>query len=61
MDYAKKTKQELAKILFEKKKELRVFRFSITGTKIKNVKQGRMLRKEIARIMTALNAPSPSA
>lgn len=58
MEYKGKTEQELAKLLEEKKKELRVFRFSITGTKIKNVKQGKTLRKEIARILTVLNTPA---
>jgi len=45
---------ELIKMLGEKRESLRVFRFGVTGGKTKNVKEGRTLRKEIARILTEL-------
>jgi len=48
--------KELLKKLSEKRTELREFRFGIAGSKIKNVKAARGLRKEIARILTQLNA-----
>jgi ribosomal protein L29 len=53
--YAGKTKEDLAKALYEKREALRAFRFGEAGTKTRNVKEGSALRKEIARIMTELN------
>lgn len=54
IDFKTKTPAELHKLLTEKKEAFRVFRFNISGSRIKNVKEGRNLRKEIARIMTVL-------
>ncbi len=45
---------DLLKQLSEKREALRVFRFGSTGAKITNVKTGRGLRKDIARILTSL-------
>ena len=56
-DIISKTPADLNKILTEKKEALRVFRFGTVGAKTKNVKEGRAIRKEIAQIMTVLNAP----
>lgn len=50
-----KTNQDLSKILTEKREALRVFRFGTSGSKTKNVKEGRELKKDIARILTVLN------
>ena len=47
-----KKDSELEKNLREKKKSLRLFRFSLSGGKVKNTKEGKALRKEIAQIMT---------
>jgi ribosomal protein L29 len=55
-DFNNKSAQELVKALNEKQVALRSFRFGMSGSKTKNVKEGRNLRKEIARILTALNA-----
>jgi ribosomal protein L29 len=55
-DLIKKTGKELVVLLKEKREALRVFRFASSGAKTKNVKEGNSLKKEIARIMTALNA-----
>ena len=52
-----KSPADLAKLLSEKREALRVFRFGTVGAKAKNVKEGRAIRKEIAQIMTVLNAP----
>jgi ribosomal protein L29 len=49
-----KTKDELQKELHEKHEALKNFRFGITGSKVRNVREGRNLRKDIARIETAL-------
>jgi ribosomal protein L29 len=51
-----KTQADLTKLLNEKREALRVFRFGAAGAKTKNVKEGSTVRKDIARIMTAMNA-----
>jgi len=48
--------KELVKTLVEKRAALRTFRFAISGGKTKNIREGRVIRKEIAQIMTALVA-----
>lgn len=53
-DIAKKDPADLEKELREKREALRAFRFGIAGSKVKNMKEGRDLRKDIARILTAL-------
>jgi ribosomal protein L29 len=50
-----KTGADLGKLLTDKQEALRVFRFGAAGAKTKNVKEGQAIRKDIARIMTALN------
>ena len=55
MDYKDKTKEELHRLVAEKREAVRAFRFAMAGGKRKNVKEGKMLRKEIARILTALH------
>lgn len=45
---------DLRKELSEKRKALRTFRFSASGAQVKDVKEGKNLRKEIARILTEL-------
>lgn len=55
-DLAKKTEKELIKDLIDKRKALRDFRFGIAGSKLKNVKESKTLKKDIARILTVLNA-----
>jgi len=52
----KKTEKELDKILKEKREKAREFRFSSTGTKIKNIKEGANLKKDIARVLTEKRA-----
>jgi len=54
MDMKDKNKDDLLKIIKEKKEALRNFRFGIAGTKIRNVKEGRSLKKDIARAETRL-------
>lgn len=55
-EISNKTPVDLAKMLAEKKEALRVFRFGAAGAKSKNVREGRSIRKDIARAMTAMNA-----
>ncbi len=54
--YTGKKREELVKALMDKREALRAFRFGEAGSKTRNVKEGASVRREIARIMTALNA-----
>jgi ribosomal protein L29 len=54
-EFKNKNKTDLQKLLGEKKEALHAFRFGIAGSKLKNMKEGKNLRKDIARIMTRLN------
>ena len=54
-DLIKKNKTELLKTLSEKKLALRDFRFSVSGSNVRNVKEGRAVKKDIARVLTILN------
>lgn len=54
-DYKDKTLQDLVKLVAEKREAIRAFRFGSTGSKIKNVKLGKTLKKDVARIMTELS------
>jgi len=55
-EFQNKNDTELQKLLEEKRKSLRLFRFSVAGSKIKNIKEGMNLRKAIARILTETNS-----
>ena len=48
--------EDLQKLVGEKREELRVLRFASSGSKNRNVKLTRTLRKEIARALTELNS-----
>jgi len=50
-----KTTADLNKLIAEKQESLRTFRFGTAGAKTKNVKEGRGIRKDIARMMTAIS------
>ena len=50
-----KPKEELLKILLENRERLRVLRFNLLSGKVKNVKEIRGIKKDIARILTILN------
>ncbi len=54
-DIVKKNTKELLALLSEKKTALRDFRFGVSGSNARNVKEGKELRKDIARVLTALN------
>ena len=45
---------ELKKTLADKREALRAFRFGGAGSRSRNVREGRNLRKEIAQILTVL-------
>ncbi|MEN9649228.1 MAG: Ribosomal protein [Candidatus Parcubacteria bacterium] len=55
-DFKGKNKKDLVKTLIEKRDALQSFRFNIAGARTKNVKEGRSIRKDIARIETELTS-----
>jgi ribosomal protein L29 len=53
-DFSKQDVQELKKLVADKREALRAFRFGAQGTRTRNTREGRNLRKEIARMLTEL-------
>ncbi len=53
-DFKTKSETELKKVLNEKRDTLAKFKFGISGSRTKNVKEGRNTRRDIARILTVL-------
>jgi len=53
-----KHEEELNQLLSESQKKLRELRFNLAGGKVKNVRTIRVLKKDIARILTILNEKS---
>lgn len=53
-DFKTKSETELKKVLNEKRESLAKFKFGISGSRTKNVKEGRNTRRDIARILTVL-------
>lgn len=60
-ELATKNHADLTSLLAEKRHALRTFRFGAAGAKTKNVREGRAIRKDIARIMTELVKKSAPA
>ena len=54
-EFKGKSLGELEKMLAEKREAFRVFRFEVVSGKVKNVKVGRGIRADIARILTEVN------
>ena len=44
--------EELLRTVAEKREALRVFRFGGAGSRVRNVREGRNVRREIAQILT---------
>lgn len=55
-DFKNKNEKDLKKMLNEKREALRNFRFGIAGSKVRDVKEGKNTRREVARILTELNS-----
>ena len=53
-DFSKQDAPELQKLVADKREALRVFRFEGAGSRTRNVREGRNLRREIAQILTEL-------
>ena len=49
-----KSKKELQKLLSEKREKLRSLRFDLVSGKVKNVREIREVKKDIARVLTIL-------
>lgn len=54
-DLSKKDIETIQKEIASKREELRAFRFGEAGSRSRNVRLGRTLRKEIAQLMTELS------
>lgn len=54
-NYKGKGADELKKLLSEKRAALESFRFNISGSKVKNIKESKNTRRDVARILTELN------
>ena len=52
-----KTEKELKDLLDDTSKKLVAFKHAAVSGRAKNVKEGRELRKDVARILTELNNP----
>lgn len=50
----RRPKSELHKLLSENRERLRVLRFELASGKVKNVREIRILRKDIAKILTLI-------
>jgi len=50
-----RSKKELQKLLQELREKLRQLRFDLSSGKVKNVREIRIIKKDIARILTILN------
>ena len=55
-DKTTKNEKDLIKELGDKREALRVIRFGIAHSKSRNVKETKVLKKEVARILTELNS-----
>lgn len=54
IDITKHSKEDLVKLVSDKREELRVLRFNVAGSKNRDVKVAGKLRKDIARALTQL-------
>lgn len=55
-DLKNRQADDLLKEIAEKRDALRAFRFGEAGTRTRNVREGRTLRREIARLLTEVNS-----
>ena len=51
-EFKKMGKDQLLKVLADDREKLRQFRFDLSGGKVKNVREIREVKKDIARILT---------
>ncbi len=60
-DFKNKDKATLSGLVVEKREAIRNFRFGTAGSKNRNVRESRTLKRDIARIMTQMTAMKKSA
>jgi len=60
-DFTKYSVQDLHKEIADKREALRNFRFGSAGSRSRNTREGRNLRKDIARLFTEVNARKVAA
>ncbi|MBI4094106.1 50S ribosomal protein L29 [Candidatus Kaiserbacteria bacterium] len=53
-DYSSWSVEDLKKEVAQKREALRVFRFGEAGARARDVREGRNLRKDVARLLTEL-------
>jgi ribosomal protein L29 len=56
VDYKNHSTEDLTKAVADKREEFRALRFSVAGSKNRDVKAAGKLKREIARILTAKSA-----
>ena len=54
VEIQKKSKSDLKKLIIDKRERLRVLRFNLAVGKLKNVREIRETKRDIARILTLL-------
>ena len=55
-DFLRLSEKELYRILSEKKEKIRQFKFDISAGKLKNVREVRETKRDVARILTILTS-----
>ncbi len=55
-DFKKHSVEDLHKEIAKMRESLRTFRFGSAGSRSRNTREGRGLRKDIARLLTEVNA-----
>jgi ribosomal protein L29 len=55
-DFKKYSVEDLQKEIAQKREAVRSFRFGGAGSRTRNVREGRTLKRDIARMMTELTA-----
>lgn len=60
-DVKTQSTEKLLATVKEKREALRVFRFGGAGSRTRNVREGRTLRRDVAQILTELKAREMSA
>ncbi|MEK9184731.1 MAG: 50S ribosomal protein L29 [Patescibacteria group bacterium] len=55
-EFKNNTDKELVQLVADKRESLRAFNFGIAGSKTRNVKEGKNIKKDVARILTELSS-----
>lgn len=58
VEIRRKDKAELQRLLMSEREKLRQLRFNLVSGKVKNIREVRKMKKDIARILTILREPS---